>query len=270
MALNTALIAPVGLSMDGDVAGNWRKFKQRFNNYLIASGYSEKADKVKASLFLHLVGDDAVEVFKTFEFADPGDQEKLDKIMDKFEAYCAPKKNTTFERYVFFSRKQKENEPFDQWLTEMKRLASTCEFETLRDSLIKDGIVLGVRDVHVKDRLLRENALTLERAIELCKASEISRQQLKELDTKQSVSVNAVKSQKQKETRKQVTNCKYCGSNHLYGKCPAYGKTCKKCNGKNHFGKVCKKSEKPKLVKTTGATSSDMSQRNSDVFTCLR
>ena len=43
----------------------------------------------------------------------------------------------------------------------MKRLASTCEFQTLSDSLMKDGLALGVRDFHVKDRLLRENALTL-------------------------------------------------------------------------------------------------------------
>ena len=92
MSLNTALQAPVGFSMDGDVAGNWRKFKQRFNNFMIASGYSEKADKVKASLFLHLIGDETMEVFNTFEFAANGDNEKLDKIMEKFENYCAPKK----------------------------------------------------------------------------------------------------------------------------------------------------------------------------------
>ena len=267
MALNTALVAPVGKSMDGDVAGNWRKFRQRFNNYLVASGYSEKADKVKLSLFLHLVGDETVEVFNTFEFANAGDNEKLDKIMDKFEAYCALKKNTTFERYVFFSRKQKDNEPFDQWLTDLKRLASTCEFEVFRDSLIKDGIVLGVRDVHVKDRLLRENALTLERAIEICKAFEISRQQLKELDTKPNITVNAVKTQsKQKDSGKQVTNCRFCGSNHAYGKCPAYGKNCNKCNGKNHFGKVCRKSEKPKAVKAAATTSSAIPESSDDIF----
>ena len=94
----------------------------------------------------------------------------------------------------------------------MKRLASTCSFGRLRDFLIKVGIVVSVRDIHVKNGLLRENALTLVRAIEICKASEISRQQLKELDAKTSVSVNAVsqRPRKNKYVGKQVTNCNFC------------------------------------------------------------
>ena len=102
----------------------------------------------------------------------------------------------------------------------MKRLASTCEFETLRDSIIKEGIVLGVRDIHVKDRLLRENALTLERAIEIYKASQISRQQLKELDAKSNITVHAVETHKPQKKDQLVTNCSFCSSSHQYGKCP--------------------------------------------------
>ena len=35
--------------------------------------------------------------------------------------------------------------------------------------------------------------------------------------------------------------CKFCGGYHEFisGKCPAYGKICGKCNGKNHFAKKC-------------------------------
>ena len=31
-------------------------------------------------------------------------------------------------------------------------------------------------------------------------------------------------------------DCKFCGTQHPPGKCPAYGQQCHKCNGKNHFG----------------------------------
>ena len=36
--------------------------------------------------------------------------------------------------------------------------------------------------------------------------------------------------------------CAYCGHSHKRGKrnCPAYGKTCDKCSGKNHFKTMCK------------------------------
>ena len=34
--------------------------------------------------------------------------------------------------------------------------------------------------------------------------------------------------------------CKFCGTTHRRGSCPAYGKTCQKCSKRNHFAKVCR------------------------------
>ena len=39
-------------------------------------------------------------------------------------------------------------------------------------------------------------------------------------------------------------NCGLCGQNHPPRKCPAWGATCSKRRGRNHFAQVCKK-EKP-------------------------
>jgi len=36
-----------------------------------------------------------------------------------------------------------------------------------------------------------------------------------------------------------TNRCKYCGSLHQRGKCPAYGKTCSKCHKLSHFAAVC-------------------------------
>ena len=45
---------------------------------------------------------------------------KLDKILDKFEAYCIPKTNVTFERHRFFTCVQKTGERIDQYVTELR------------------------------------------------------------------------------------------------------------------------------------------------------
>ena len=37
--------------------------------------------------------------------------------------------------------------------------------------------------------------------------------------------------------------CQRCGGSHQKGACPAFGQICNKCGGRNHFGKVCKKSQ---------------------------
>ena len=35
--------------------------------------------------------------------------------------------------------------------------------------------------------------------------------------------------------------CRYCGYSHERGRCPAFGKTCNLCTKRNHFAKVCLK-----------------------------
>lgn len=82
--------------------------------YLLAIGL-EASNKKRASVFLHVVGEDALEVYSNFTFAD-GDGMKLDKIMEMFEAYCIPKRNVTFDRHRFFTCVQKTGETIDQYV----------------------------------------------------------------------------------------------------------------------------------------------------------
>ena len=39
---------------------------------------------------------------------------------------------------------------------------------------------------------------------------------------------------------KRESTCQYCGQSHAPRRCPAYGKVCKKCKGRNHFAVVCR------------------------------
>ena len=36
-----------------------------------------------------------------------------------------------------------------------------------------------------------------------------------------------------------IKKCKFFENSHHHDKCPAYGKVCHNCNGKNHFKKCC-------------------------------
>lgn len=77
---------PSGLELQhGNLAENWRRFRQRFELYVAASGGASKPAKVQFSLFLHIAGEEAVEVYNTFTFAQDDDKHKLNIIMGKFE-----------------------------------------------------------------------------------------------------------------------------------------------------------------------------------------
>ena len=54
---------PGTLSFAGNVAENWRKWKQRFKVYLTVSGISDKDQKVQSATLLHVAGEEALEIY---------------------------------------------------------------------------------------------------------------------------------------------------------------------------------------------------------------
>ena len=63
---------------------------------------------------------------------------RLASVLEKFSQYCKPRKNITVLRHKFFTYRQQEGQNFHYFVTELKKLISECEFETLYDSLIKE------------------------------------------------------------------------------------------------------------------------------------
>ena len=63
-------------------------------------------------------------------------------------------------------------------------MASTCEFDKLENSLIKDALVLGIRDAKLRQDLLLDSDLTLDRAVEMALASERTINEMKEIDNR--------------------------------------------------------------------------------------
>lgn len=86
--------------------------------------------------------------------------------------------NMTFERHIFNSRVQALVESIDQFVTDFKTKAKSCEYGQLCDSLIKDRFLVGIHDDALRARLLRETDLDLHKAIQMCRAAEASRMQL--------------------------------------------------------------------------------------------
>jgi hypothetical protein len=86
--------------------------------------------------------------------------------------------------------------------------------------------------------LLREQELTLTKAESICRAAEVSEQQMKTISADMtSMAVNAIKKPSQEEENK--PSCRYCGKKHAKRQCPAYGQICSKCQKKNNFAAVC-------------------------------
>ncbi|UYV80244.1 K02A2.6-like [Cordylochernes scorpioides] len=141
---------------------------------------------------------------------------------------------------------QKDGESIDSFITELKGLSTSCEFESQKDSLIRDRIVYGIQDKALQERLLREPNLTLLKAIEMCKTDEISKQQIKIMQNNQNIcqirKYEKKHSPKQNQESEKEFKCQRCGKSHRAKNCPAWGKRCSKCKKMNHFAAFCKSS----------------------------
>ena len=250
---------PKELDFTGNLSQSWNKWKKEFELYLTASESHEKSDAVKTSRLLTAIGSKARDIYYTFTFDAEGDNMKLKKVIEKFDEYMSPKKNITYMRFRFFSYNQVDGQSVDEYVTELKSRSEHCEFGELKNSLIKDKIVLGVNSKKVQERLLREAELSLEKAIQICRAAENVKMQAKEIKgASNEASVEAVSKGYSRESlskqrnvegkhRQKVKNCKYCGGEHEYGKCPAYRRQCNKCGKYNHFAAVCQSKSVQKL-----------------------
>ena len=156
---------PDPLPFEGNIAEQWRKWKQELTLYITAAEKDKKSDLVKSSILLTCIGKKGQEIYNTFSFDNVDDNMKFNIIIEKFDEYCSPRKNITFQRYKFFTCRQKEGQSFDQFVTELKKLSQDCEFGELCNSLIRDVIIMGLLDNKLRERLLREPDLTLEKAI---------------------------------------------------------------------------------------------------------
>ena len=106
-----------------------------------------------------------------FQFEE-GEEMKFKVVVQKFKDYCSPRKNITFMQHKFFTCKQRDGHSFDEFVTELKKRNADCEFETLRNLLIRDIIICGINDNHLRECLLRETELTLQKAVQLGHAGE--------------------------------------------------------------------------------------------------
>ena len=133
-------------------------------------------------MFKHTIGDEALKVIKMFSYTEDEDLNDWCVVMTKMEKHCIGEVNEIYERYCFNKRDKLPAESVDCFVAELKTLAKTSNFcECLRDSLIRDRIVLGIKDEQTTKKLLRIRDLTLNRCIHICRSEEIMALHMKSL-----------------------------------------------------------------------------------------
>ena len=186
-------------------------------------------------------------------------------------------------------RRQEENEAIDMFVTALYALAEHCGYGSLHDEMIRDRIVVGIRNTSLSERLQLDPKLTLESAVTQVRQSETVKQRQAVLrgssTLAQEIPVGAVQrgrsnrkgklfkgvnpgvnkgSQSSATSRDNPKGCSRCGKLAFHDKanCPAKDAICRRCNKRGHFQAVCRSAAKVAGVQSsarqdTGCTTDD-------------
>ena len=239
---------------------DWPRWRRRFAQFREASGLSEESDVKQVFTLLYCMGESAEDVLTSTTISEQ-DRKKYKSVIDQLDGFFKVRKNVIFERARFNRRSQQEGESAEEFITSLYHLVENCEYGALQEQMIRDRIVVGIRDQALSQRMQIDPDLTLEKAKTSVRQREAVKEQQAVLgktaptSAKLETSVDFVRKGKAKNFKPatlhktfspasqplQHHKCTRCGrSAHSRQQCPAKDATCYKCKRKGHFSNQCR------------------------------
>ena len=109
-----------------------------------------------------------------------------------------------YERMKFNQRIQQEGESVESFITDLHALSEMCNYGGLTNEMIRDRIIVGIRDDSMAERLQIDPEITLDKAISIARQGEMLKKQQPTVRIQQheAVSVENVNAKKQPHTKR--------------------------------------------------------------------
>ena len=125
----------------------------------------DKEDEARqVSALLYCMGETAADVLTSTNISAE-DRKKYEPVMKKFDDFFSVRRNVILERARFNRRNQMAGESAEAYITTLYSLVETCEYkaETVEE-MLRNRLVVGMRDTALAERLQMYPELTLEKA----------------------------------------------------------------------------------------------------------
>ena len=143
------------------VPDEWPRWKRRYEQFRLASELSTEDDLRQVSTLLYCLGQDAEDILRSTNISAENRGSYM-AVLAAFNAFFKVRRNVIFERARFNRRNQQEGESVEKYIVALCSLSENCEYGDLRDEMIRDRLVVGIKDVSLSERLQTDPNLTLE------------------------------------------------------------------------------------------------------------
>ncbi len=195
------------------------------------------ADDKKVAVFLTVIGSKTYSLVRSLVAPELPKDKSFDDLVAVLTQHFESKPLVIAERFHFHKRAQAIGESIADYMAELRRLTTHCQFGGHLDEALHDRLVCGLRDVDIERKLLAVPDLTLTKALEIAQGSEAAVKTAKSLKEGEA-QINVV-------TKAKVA-CYRCGKmSHTLSECRFWNIDCRHC-GSGHIEAACriKKAEK--------------------------
>ena len=131
----------------------------------------EKSEETQVNTLIYTMGDEADDILRSFKLEE-ADGKKYSTVKEKFETFFVKRRNVIYERARFNMRRQEEGESVAAFINDLYVLVEHCEYGPLQDEMVRDRLVVGLRDSKLSEKLQLDPKLTLDSAITMTRQSE--------------------------------------------------------------------------------------------------
>ncbi len=106
-------------------------------------------------MLLYCMGGKAEDILQSFQLSEE-DAVKFNLVLEKFDRHFVVRRNKIFEQAKFNKREQLPDESSESFITALHKLAEHCEYGTLRDEMIRDRLVVGIKNAALRKTAAEE------------------------------------------------------------------------------------------------------------------
>ena len=154
-------------------------YLERVELYFAANDIDEGEKKV--TVFLSVVGAQAYTLLRDLVSPAKPKEKTFAQLMEVLKKHYEPTRIVIAECFYFHCRSQQPGESIAQYVVELRRLATHCQFAGYLDEALRDHFVCGIRSEAIQRSLLTEKDLTLVCAIKVAQGMEAAKNNAKSL-----------------------------------------------------------------------------------------